>query len=274
MDMNQFSRFEHHIQSLVEGSFARLFAGRLQPREVALQLARAMEDNARVDLDLQLAAPNHYVVALHPVDHAALLQAQPDLAARLAQHLVELARESDLKLDAAPDLRLEPDESVPLHTVAVSAKMVKRREATQALTPVQREELTAEHKTGELPDAFLVVDGERYVPLDRTVINVGRRRDNHIVIDHPRVSRQHCQLRFRFNHFVLYDLGSRAGTLVNGVPANETMLRSGDVIALAGIQIVYVENDPGTGTQPAENTSGRGGDTQAMPPHEDQRREH
>ena len=42
---NGISRLESRVERLVEGTFARLFAGRLHPREVALQLARAMEDN-------------------------------------------------------------------------------------------------------------------------------------------------------------------------------------------------------------------------------------
>ncbi len=73
MDKNQFSQFEERIQALIEGGFARLFAGRLQPREVALRLARAMEDEADLDDAGNLAAPNRYIVALHPDDHAALL---------------------------------------------------------------------------------------------------------------------------------------------------------------------------------------------------------
>ena len=49
MDKNRFSQFEDRIQMLVEGGFARLFAGRLKPRDVALRLARAMEDEADLD---------------------------------------------------------------------------------------------------------------------------------------------------------------------------------------------------------------------------------
>lgn len=73
MDRHQFSRFEERIQALVEGGFSRLFAGRLQPREVALRLAHAIEDHARVSGDGNRAAPNRYAVHLHPADAAALM---------------------------------------------------------------------------------------------------------------------------------------------------------------------------------------------------------
>ena len=46
------------------------------------------------------------------------------------------------------------------------------------------------------PDnAFLIVDGTHVFPLMQTIINIGRRPDNHLCIDDSRVSRVHAQLR-------------------------------------------------------------------------------
>ncbi len=256
MDKNRFSQFEGRIQSLIEGGFARLFAGRLKPREVALRLARAMEDNADLDDVGLLAAPNYYAVHLHPDDHAALLDAQPDLAVTLARHLVTLAAESDLRLEVAPDVVLLPDHGVALHAVAVHADHVDlARQTTQMMAVMAEDHDAAAESAPHLPKAFLVLDGDRYVVLERSVVNLGRRRDNTIVIDDRRVSRQHCQLRFRLGQFVLYDLGSRGGTFVNDERVTECALRSGDVIQLAGVRLVYVLEE----TLPR---SERGGDTQ------------
>lgn len=259
MDKNRFSQFEDRIQSLIEGSFARLFAGRLQPRDVALRLARIMEDESDLDDHGFLAAPNRYVAHLHPDDHAALLDAQPQLAAILAQHLVTLARDSDLRLDDAPEVSLLPDPGVALHALTIEAHhTTSGRLATQAMMAVDTA-ATEDHASPVLPQAFLVVNGDRYVPLDRTVINIGRRRDNTIVLDDRSVSRHHCQLRFRFGQFVLYDLASRGGTMVNQARVRECVLRSGDVISLAGVQVVYMVDEADTG-----------GDTQAYPRDQDQ----
>ena len=41
----------------------------------------------------------------------------------------------------------------------------------------------------------LIVGGNQLVPLNRSVTNIGRRLDNHVIIDDPRVSRAHAQLR-------------------------------------------------------------------------------
>lgn len=261
MDKNRFSQFEERIQSLVEGGFARLFAGRLQPREVALRLARVMEDNADLDDMGNLAAPNRYGVHLHPDDLIALLEVHPDLGATLAQHLVVLARESDLYLDTPPEVLLVPDVRVALHAVMVRAEHVPvARQATEAMSPLVLDEVVPPAQAPVLPAAFLVVEGDRYVPLDRTVINIGRRRDNHIVLDDQRVSRHHGQLRFRFGQFVLYDLASRGGTFVNNVRVSEVVLRSGDVISLAGVQVVFMI-DENAASRPGSRT-----DTQLIQP--------
>ncbi len=256
MDKNRFSQFEERIQALIEGGFARLFAGRLQPREVALRLAHVMEDEADLDDAGNLAAPNRYAVFLHPDDHAALLAAQPDLAVTLADHLIQLARESDLRLEAPPEVILVPDRAVALHGVAVRAEHVDATRQTTQMMKVGAEDVDNK-PPDDLPKAFLVVDGTRYVPLENAVINIGRRRDNTLVLDDRRISRQHCQLRFRYGEFVVYDLGSRGGTFVNNARVAECVLKPGDVISLAGVMLVYVVEDESEPRKPS------GGDTQA-----------
>jgi hypothetical protein len=251
MNDNQLSRFEARVRALVEGSFARLFAGRIQPSEVAHRLAHAMGAHALPRAGGVQAAPAHYVVRLHPDDHAALLARQPALAAILAQHVLALAQEAGLVLDAPPEVELVAVGDVPLHGIAVVADAsAPDAEPTHAMAPV-----ADAPRPDRLPEAFLLVDGSRYVPLDRPVINVGRRRDNTIVLDDPRVSRHHAQLRFRQGAFVVYDLGSSGGTYVNGARVTECVLQPGDVIALGGVQVVYVVEDSTTGQLPS------GGDT-------------
>lgn len=258
MDRRRFSQFEERVQALVEGGFARLFAGRLRPHEIALRLARAMEDNAISDADGQLAAPNRYVVHLHPDDHALLLATETDLAAALAQDIVALARESGLRLETLPEVALVASADVALHGVEVFAEHISTvHQTTLSLTMSEQRPVRTTKERAQLPPAYLIVDGDRYIALDRSVINVGRRRDNTIVLDDRRVSRHHCQLRFRFGQFVLYDLASRGGTFVNGVRVTECVLRSGDVISLAGVKLVYMVDEGTTGARPA-----RGGDTQ------------
>ncbi|MGH2523541.1 MAG: FhaA domain-containing protein, partial [Anaerolineales bacterium] len=60
---SRFSRLEARMEALVEGTFARLFAGHIHPRDVAVQLARALEDSAREGF-----AATRYAVRLNPAD--------------------------------------------------------------------------------------------------------------------------------------------------------------------------------------------------------------
>jgi pSer/pThr/pTyr-binding forkhead associated (FHA) protein len=89
--------------------------------------------------------------------------------------------------------------------------------------------------------AFLILNGTRTIPLDQPVMNIGRRLDNQLVLEDNRVSRLHAQIRRRSGRYMLYDLGSRGGTCVNGRRIVECVLEPGDVIALGGTEIIYGE---------------------------------
>lgn len=256
--MDRFARFEDYIQRLVEGSFARLFAGLLHPREVAIHLIRAMEDHASTVSDGGNVAPDVYTVRLNPEDYAHLAGFQPDLLEALAGELLEMARVAGLSMLGDPQVELLADDSVPLHTITVSAShhALLVDEGTQAMEPLLRAEQDAPAVGGHL----VLEEGKRTIPLDRPVVNLGRHRENHIVIDDTRVSRHHAQIRLRFGRYVLYDLGSSGGTIVNGEPIREYSLRAGDVISLAGYTLIYVEDEE---TSNGEEISD---DTLSMPP--------
>ena len=108
-------------------------------------------------------------------------------------------------------------------------------------------ETNSEHEADEaIPlNAFLIIEGVKVQPLTEAVINIGRRFENHVVIDDPRVSRQHAQLRAIHGHYVLFDLSSRSGTFVNGQRANQVVLYPGDEISLAGVKLIFSQNSPG-----------------------------
>ncbi len=70
---------------------------------------------------------------------------------------------------------------------------------------------------------------------------IGRNYDNTIVLDDDSISRNHVLLqRLHAGTFLIFDLGSRNGTLVNGkrllAPA---VLRDGDVITIGKIEITF-----------------------------------
>jgi len=239
--MSNLSRFEDQIQRVVEGGFARLFAGRLHPREVAVALARAMEDHVYPNESGNLA-PDVYTVRLNPVDHDTILHSESDLADQLAAEVVELARAGGLALSRVPEVRLLADADIPPRQVAVSAKHSGSKHDTTQAMPLgeMRQQLAT-----AAPKASLILEDFREIPLDQPIFNIGRQHDNTIILDDSAVSRHHAQIRLRFGRYVLFDLGSTAGTTVNGKPVQERALESGDVIRLADLALIYVEEEPG-----------------------------
>jgi hypothetical protein len=259
------ARFEEIVQSLVEGTFARLFAGRLRPLEVANALANAMEDHAVVGRDDLLQAPNHYWVTLNPDDHRAVLELQPDLADDLAQHLVDLAQQAGLMLSEPPRVTLRSAEDVSARQVQVEARWLPPDDALADETASRTQQMkpVAGSVTGTDPQGsasvhtrpFLILEGQRHVALDSPTVALGRSFDNDIILDDARVSRYHAQLRQRYGRYVVYDLGSTGGTTVNGYPIQECVLEAGDVISLAGVEIIYGEDTP-AGRPPIRGTGG------------------
>jgi pSer/pThr/pTyr-binding forkhead associated (FHA) protein len=69
---------------------------------------------------------------------------------------------------------------------------------------------------------------------------IGRREDNTYVIPDPRVSRLHASVRKEAGSYVVTDLGSSAGTKVNGEEiSGPHVLHHGDVITLGPIPFAF-----------------------------------
>src|SRR5690606_10775052 len=86
--------------------------------------------------------------------------------------------------------------------------------------------------------AQLIIAG-RAVPIDQPFITLGRSIDNDIILESDDVSRQHAQIKLRQGRYVLTDLNSANGTRVNGHPITEHVLHAGDLIQLAGVEILF-----------------------------------
>jgi pSer/pThr/pTyr-binding forkhead associated (FHA) protein len=107
------------------------------------------------------------------------------------------------------------------------------------------EEEPDEEAASRIPDdAFLIVDGVKVIPLTQPLVRIGRRVENNVVLDDPRVSRSHAELRAINGRYILFDLNSTGGTFVNGVRITQVVVYPGDVISLAGVHLVYGQKNP------------------------------
>ena len=262
MGQNGISRLEQLLRETVEGSFGRLFGGYLEPMDVAVQLVQIMEDSTSSP-----QASYAYNVALHPTDYGPVLKQNPDLADDLADAAWNLGRRYGLPLAARPNITLQQDASIRRHAFRIT--MLNEGAQTPGIdtTQVVGPRSDAERALAALKalDAFLIVQGKRHVALDKPLVTIGRRPDNDIVLDSATVSRQHAQIRWRFDRFVLYDVSSRGRTKVNGELTKESVLHPGDVIALSDAMLIYgegIERDAARDAGRKDSPT----DTQVIPP--------
>ena len=240
------SRIEDLAVEMVEGTFGRLFGGRLEPLDVANQLARAIEDNEHGG---QMCL--NYHVAFNPDDLRFLTSEDPQLADKLADAAQRLGYRAGVTGADKPLVQLVADPQLKRRRIRIIAQPGLEQDAdpiTRTYGTIQNED-----KLGKLKqlDAFLIVQGRRHIPLNLPIITLGRRAENDIVLDLPSVSRRHAQIRWRFGHFILYDISSRGTALINGHPTQEHVLRSGDVIALGDALLIYGEgNEAAIGERP------------------------
>ncbi len=223
---------ETRLQTLIEGSLARLFPTYDIQKELAQQSVHAIKAEIRTGPKGALVAPNLFTVFL-PAEQALVLQQDESFLDLLSRSLSEAVRESGLSFAAPPSVKVLPDPEQAASGIQVIAQFsLVGTEKTSTLHLA----FTAEKNN---PIAFLIVNGTRMFPLEKTVTNIGRQKGNQLVIEDTRVSRHHAQLRMTKAQFIIFDLGSAGGTYVNGVRISERQLFTGDVISIGGVPLVF-----------------------------------
>ena len=93
----------------------------------------------------------------------------------------------------------------------------------------------------------------RVVRLDRDLGTLGRREDNPYVIPDPRVSRVHAEIRREASAVIITDLGSAAGTKVNGdALEGPRVLQHGDKVSFGPVTAIF--EDPAAASQREDAT--------------------
>lgn len=228
-------RFEDLAQQLIEASLARALGGKLEASEVLRTIVRAIED-AQAGNSAPVA-PNHFWVTLNENDLRALEADRPRLADELSEQVRQIMLQMGLRLDAPPRVLLWGVPHMPLHRLQVKARWIASNlpHTDTSATPALAVSLPRR--------PFLIVDGQRQISLNSTLVRVGRAHDNDVIVDDRRVSRHHLELRWQNDlaRFLAVDLNSSGGTRLNGYPIKQCTLEAGDVISLGGVEIIYGE---------------------------------
>jgi hypothetical protein len=265
--MNLLKSVETTIANLVEGTFGRVFRSEVRPMELARKLAREMDANRTVSVS-RVYVPNEYEIWLSPEDRARYEGVEAEVIDELCAYLLEHARREDVIMASQPRIVFHTDERLSLGEFGIHARLVRRDGEDVGSEPVRREDVprpadapaesghpgqtmifsTSARVRGPVEEAhanrraeraLLAVRGRRLlVPPGGGTI--GRSRDCDVVLDDTGISRHHAQIRPGRDGWIVEDLGSTNGVLLNGaVVRGQQQLRSGDRVELGSTEIVF-----------------------------------
>lgn len=231
--MGVLSRFERRLEGLVEGTFAKLFRGGVEPVEVAKALQREAEDKKAISSSRTLV-PNEYVVELGSTDHTKLKPYEAPLGAELAAMVREHAAER--RWSFVGPVRVTLEEHGDLDT-----GMFRVRSAVAEGEPDPVPTTTSKGQPRLRIAAGAGAPNE--VPLTRDVLTIGRGSTSDIRLDDTGVSRRHAEVRLEGDDVVVVDIGSTNGTSVNGRLVERARLTPGDRIELGRTVLVYERDE-------------------------------
>jgi FHA domain len=247
MDMSwietSLTRLEARLRELIEGDTATDGIPRKFHKQLLHDLTLAMRSKAKKvpkehDLDrTTLTAPDQYTLVL-PTEQAQILLTHPTELDRLAHNLESIAAQSGIMFAVPPMLCVVADPLVKELRILVEDSHAGTGDSYTTEVEGMLDN-PSQASAGWIPQAFLIVNGLTTFLLTEPVINIGRDPSNQLHLEDARVSRMHAQLRLIQGRFVIFDLDSMGGTIVNGVAVSSHALTPGDVILLAGVPLVY-----------------------------------
>lgn len=240
---SKLDQLEARLRSLFEDQITAILPGLSAEDRLIHKLTLALRQNVVEQKGNSALAPNIFTLIV-AVESAPKWK-EPQVMNALRDVISAAVKDVGLRLESQPVITIATDETFSSRDIAVIAShKLEPMEDTKGMVidaEAERDPRNAE----TLPEnAFLIVEGVKVYPLKDPVVNVGRRMENHLVIDDPRISRNHAQLRAINGRYVLFDLNSTGGTFVNGQRTSQTVLYPGDVISLAGVALIFGQDNP------------------------------
>jgi hypothetical protein len=247
--MSVLRSLENRIAAVVEGTFSRVFRSEVRPVEIARKLAREMEEHKSFSVS-RTYVPNEYRVYLSPRDREKFADYEDALAGELASYLLEHARRERFALLSQPVIEFETDDRLGLGEFGIQTRVVnpaqepaeERADAGQTMvyaTAARVATPLAEPSVARAQRALLLYDGRRLV-VGSSGATIGRSRQCDVMIDDPNVSRQHAEVRPRGGAWVLADLGSTNGSVLNGRRIDHPeVIQPGDEIEIGTSLITF-----------------------------------
>lgn len=232
-----FEKIEKQLQRLIESS-VQILPWNTTHKSVAIAIIHQMQDLVVKAIDKNEPLPNVYSISVHP-DVYNNFNVDPQWIHEIQKTLSESAEEYDSNFTGEISIEFFADAEIqdPIEFEINIYSVTHEIEKTAVLKTKQ-----SDHKKRIIRrDAYLLLPNKDIFPITGAFTLIGRKNDNHLIIDNPTISRNHAQIRNINGSFVIFDLNSTSGTFVNGVRIKQSMLRPGDVISIANYPLVYGE---------------------------------
>jgi Protein of unknown function (DUF3662)/Inner membrane component of T3SS, cytoplasmic domain len=215
------NEFERRLEGVIEGIFTKAFRTGLQPVELATRILKEMEAHKTVGVR-QVWVPNRYLFTMSQEDRDRFAQTEGALTRELEQVVREGAAERGWGLVGPPEVEFEIDQSLRQGEYDCEAVLVEGPPGV----PDAGDSGSAE---------LVIIEGDkptRAYPLGKDRVIIGRLGESDVVLSDPGASRRHAEVRRQNGEWIISDLGSTNGTIVNQATIGERRLEAGDRITI------------------------------------------
>lgn len=218
--MNGLQRFEHKLEQMISGAFARAFRSAVQPVEIAAALQRECDNNAQILSRDRRLVPNDFHVELSTTDLDRLRAYGSAMERDLVDQLKDHADTQGYVFTGPVTIGFESAEDL------TTGRFRIRSRAQASVTD------NDQRTRASSAQAVLEVNGTRH-PLRPPGLVVGRGTEADLRINDPGVSRRHVEFTVSGEGDIeVADLGSTNGMLVDGTRMGRARLRDGATVKI------------------------------------------
>lgn len=242
--MNQFDHIENRIKEIFEKS-SDLFPWTDHTAVLVRHFCESLRQFLLEEPDCLRSSPAEIRIYISP-EELKHWNHMPTWQKIIQEAFTETVVELNCKPDLMPELNLIARNSLQDGQIVFS---IEERPTGQEKTgAVSLSRPFTPQKQKVKPDSGRVlINLDKSIPVNKSVINLGRKSSNDVVLSDLRVSRFHAQIRKTKEGYMIFDVGSTGGTFVNGERITSQVIKSGDVISLAGYSLIFTnerDNDP------------------------------
>lgn len=235
--MGGLSKFEHKLEELISGAFAKAFRSAVQPVEISAALQRECDNNAQIISRNRRLVPNDFHVELSQTDLDRLSSYDTALSDEFAGQLEQHADEQGYSFPGPVTVAFEVAEDLTTGRFRIRSRAQARVTGSASHTQVRRAR------------AVLEVNGTRH-PLVPPGLVIGRGSEADVRINDPGVSRRHIEFVVTASspdqvRIEVRDLGSTNGMQVDGHRITHTGVHDGTTVKIGNttMTVRVIEED-------------------------------